>query len=637
MAGLAYLNARWRIPVDLHMMNCRLAATRIVNKREKTGRLNSFYVLEESAHDARMQDEPFIMFEGETWTFRETYDVTLRYAAHLRRQYSVQRDDVVAVDLVNSPRFLFLALAIWSLGAVPALINYNLVGEAFLHSVRVSSARLCIVDPELAPQVLTEATTAVLQAADFRGQGAAPLQTVIWDVNLQASLESVQSPPFRASDAARSGATLRATSVLIFTSGTTGMPKAADVSWGRKTHGTALMARWIGLQSATARRPDRYYVAMPLYHGMAFLSGFNGCLETGTTLVLSRRFSVAKCWDEMALTDASVFSYVGETLRYLYNQPPRPDDATRHRVRLAVGVGLRVDLWDRFRERFGVETIAEFYGATESVSSNANLNRNSFSAGAVGSVGLLGRLSLAYTQAIVELDWETEEPRKDPDTGFCIRVTPGEPGELLYAVDAQDVGATYSGYFGNPKATGAKIWRDVFRPGDAWFRTGDMLRLDGDGRLWFSDRVGDTFRWRSENVSTNEVAEALCTHPAILEANVYGVEVPHHEGRAGCAALLLRGVSSPDTPVPDDVLTSIVTLVRQKLPRYAVPVFLRVVTQATATGNNKQQKHVLRKEGVQPANVSARDRIFYLRPGSDAFESFTTKAWNDVQGGRIKL
>lgn len=619
-------------------MKSKRTAARVLKNRDGARQLNSFYRLEEQANDPRIQDQPFIIYQGQTWTFRETYEITLRYAAYLHRQHSVQKDDIIAVDFINCPQFLFLTLAIWSLGALPALINYNLTGEAFLHSLRVSTAKLLIIDPEVALHVLTEETTSTLHAADFRGGGgSAPLQTVIWNSDLQTTLESADSPIFRAPNEQRSGATLRAASVLIFTSGTTGMPKAAVVSWARKVHGAVMTAHWIGLQSVTTKRPDRYYVPMPLYHGMAFLTGFNLCLESATTIVLSRRFSVAKFWDEVASSNATVFCYVGETLRYLFNQPPRPDDSTRHRIRLAIGIGLRVDLWDRFKERFGVETIAEFYSATESVNASANLNRNSFSSGAVGDFGLLDQHAITRTQAIVELDWETEEPRRDARTGFCTRVTPGEPGELLYAVDAKDINATYSGYFRNSVASNAKIWKDVFRPGDAWFRTGDVLRLDKEGRLWFSDRIGDTFRWRSENVSTNEVAEALCTHAAILEANIYGVEVPCHEGRAGCAALLLRDVSSPETPIAEGILESIATIARQKLPKYAVPVFLRVVTQAMATGNNKQQKHILRKEGVDPAKIPAMDRVFYLRPGSHKFEPFGNKEWNAVQGGQLKL
>jgi acyl-CoA synthetase (AMP-forming)/AMP-acid ligase II len=644
---LAYFNARWRLPVDLHMLRCAIHTQTRFNRRERAGRINSFYLLEEYAHDAKVKDKPFIVYQGRSWTFKQTYDIVLRYAGYLHRQHSIQAGDIVALDFMNNPQFLFLVLALWSLGALPALINYNLTNEAFVHSVRVSSARLLVVDPEVEPKVLTEATRSTLQAANFRGHdadaaaaaaaGHAPLGIVVFTEDLQLSLESEYAPLFRAPDNARSEATARKPAVLIFTSGTTGLPKAAIVPWARMVVGAGMMYRWIGIEPVTSKTPDRFYVCMPLYHGTAFLLGFNLCLEATATLVISHKFSASNFWDEVIAADATAFSYVGETLRYLLAAPPRPDDGTRHRVRLALGNGLRADVWERFKERFGIETIAEFYGATESVAASWNLNRNPFSSGAIGQVGLLGDLYFSRSQAIVELDWETEEPHRDPKTGFCIKVPRGEPGELLYAVNATDIASTYQGYFGNKKATDSKIWRHVFKKGDAWFRSGDVIRFDKDGRMWFSDRIGDTFRWRSENVSTAEVAEVLGQHPAIIEANVYGVEIPHHDGRAGCAAVLLHDVTTPDAPVSESTLRDIAAFARKGLPKYAVPVFLRVVTEVMATGNNKQQKHVLRTEGVDPARVKAGDRIFYLRPASDRFERFGVEEWNEVKSGRARL
>ncbi|EXJ69839.1 uncharacterized protein A1O5_06911 [Cladophialophora psammophila CBS 110553] len=638
LAGLAYLNARWRLPVDVHLFRCIIQSQMAFNRREKADRINSFYVLEDHAHDARIKDKTFIIYQGQSWTFKETYDVVLRYAGYLHSQHGIRRGEIVALNFVNSPQFLFLTLATWSVGAVPAFINYNLTGDAFVHSVSVSTARLLIIDPEVASKVLTEQTTSTLKGADFRGADSPSLETVVFTQDLQSTLESGYGPSFRAPDNARGGITARSPGVLIFTSGTTGLPKAAIVPWERKISGAMLIPRWIGLEPVTSKRPDRFYVSMPLYHGTAFLLGFNCCLENATTLVLSRKFSVSKFWDELVAADATVFSYVGETLRYLLAVPPQPEDRTRHRIRLALGNGLRPDVWERFKDRFGIETIAEFYGATESVAASFNLNRNSFSSGAIGQLGLLGELHCSRIQAIVDIDWEREEPRRDAKTGFCVNVPRGEPGELLYAVDAKDIASKYVGYFGNKKASDSKIWRDVFKKGDAWFRSGDVVRFDKEGRMWFSDRIGDTFRWRSENVSTSEVAGVLGRHPAIIEANVYGVEIPNHDGRAGCAAVLLRGVTSPDTPVSEDVLASIASVARAGLPKYAVPVFLRVVTEVVATGNNKQQKHVLRKEGVEPARVGVTgDRIFYLRPGSDRFEPFGGEEWDQVRSGTVKL
>ncbi|EXJ81484.1 hypothetical protein A1O3_07777 [Capronia epimyces CBS 606.96] len=633
LAGLAYLNARWRVSVDAHLLRS-LAASRIAfQRRERADRVNSFYLLEEHANNPKVADKPFIVYQGRKWTFKETYDTVLRYAGYLHGRHSIVPGEIIALDFMNNPQFLFLTLALWSLGAVPAFINYNLTSTPFVHSVRTSSARLLIVDPEIESKVLTPETQEAFKAPKFRNN-AFPLEVVVLHSGLQSSLEYFQ--PHRAPDSARAGVTGRSPSVLISTSGTTGLPKAAIVPWERVVYGSGIVARWIELRPVTSSKPDCYYTSMPLYHSSAFVMGFHCCLGQASTLALGHKFSVTAFWEEVVDADATVIQYVGETLRYLLATPPRPDDRTRHRVRLAFGNGLRPDVWDRFRGRFAVETIAEFYAATESVGAAFNLSRNTFSSGAIGSAGMLGTLLVNSIQTIVKVDWETESPYRDPKSRFCVSVPRGEPGELLYKVDAKDINAKYQGYFGNKKASDSKIVRDVLAKGDAWFRTGDVVRFDADGRLWFSDRIGDTFRWRSENVSTAEVAQVLGEHRAVLEANVYGVQVPNHEGRAGCAAVLLKDVRPHDTPISVQLLESLATFARNSLPKYAVPVFLRVVTEVMATGNNKQQKHVLRLEGVDPGKVH-HDRLFYLRPDAETYEAFGQKEWEHLKAGRVKL
>jgi len=631
-AALAYLNARWRISPDLGVLRAIIGAKRNFLKREKADRVNSFYLLEEYANNWHTADKPFLVYEGKSWTFKQTHSIVLRYAGYLKSRHSVVRGEIVAIDFMNCPQFLFLTFAIWSLGATPAFINYNLTSTPFVHCVRVSTARLLIVDPEIEAKVLTPETRAALTSSSF-GDNASPVGIAVLTPGLQSSLEYF--PPYRAPDSARSGDAARSPSVLIFTSGTTGMPKAAIVPWERCVFGSDLVARWLGLRPVTSRNPDRYYTSMPLYHSSAFMLGFHSCLVRGVTLILGHKFSVSNFWEEVRASDATVIQYVGETLRYLMSNPPQPDDRTKHRVRMAFGNGLRPDVWDRFKSRFGIETIAEFYGATESVSASFNLSRNSFSSGAIGAYGLLGELVLASLQAIVRLDWETERPWRNPKTGLCEKVPRGEVGELLNPVERADIGAKFQGYFGNQEATDGKILLDVLKKGDAWYRTGDLVRWDKEGRLWFIDRIGDTFRWRSENVSTAEVGQVLGNHPRVLEANVYGVEIPSHEGRAGCAAVLLRDVPS-DGEVPADLLESLAIHNLNGLPKYAVPLFIRVVSQIMTTGNNKQQKHVLRKEGVDPQLVG-NDNIFWLRPGLLRYESFGPGEWNLLLGGKVKL
>lgn len=634
VAGLAYLNARWRGSVDANLIASLYKTNKEVERREKADRMNSFYLIEEHAHNPKVRNCVFIVFQGKSWTFKQTYDMVLRYASYFHEKHSVQKGDIIALDFMNSAQFLFMVMALWSLGALPAFINYNLTSTAFVHSVRISTARLLIIDPEVAPNALTSETRPILEAPDFRND-AFPLEIDVLTTDLQSSIEHY--PRYRAPDSARSGALQRSPCVLIYTSGTTGLPKAAKVPWDRTVRGGFFVGGWLPLNPVTSKNPDRYYTAMPLYHGSAFQLCFHTCLARPATMIISRKFSASNFWNEVAETEATAIQYVGETLRYLMAAPAQPDDRTKHKVRIAFGNGLRPDVWDRFRDRFGVETIGEFYGATEASNATFNLSRNTFSSGAIGSMGKFGQLMAAGTSAIVEIDWEAEEPRRDPATGFCTQVPKGEIGELLNAIDANDIEAKYQGYLGNDKATASKLLRDVLKPGDAYFRTGDAVRLDSDGNFWFSDRIGDTFRWRSENVSTTEVAQAISTHPAVLEANVYGIEIPNHDGRAGCAALMLREIETPDVQIPTSLLESLATHARAGLPKYAVPVFIRVVTEVMATGNNKQQKHVLRKAGANPAELTNGDRLFYLPPNGTSFMPFGPAEWAAVQAGEVKL
>lgn len=373
---------------------------------------------------------------------------------------------------------------------------------------------------------------------------------------------------------------------------------------------------------------------MPLYHSSASVLGVLQTVLKGATIVIGKKFSTKTFWKDVRESNATIIQYVGETCRYLLSAPPQIDPVTgenldkKNNVRMAFGNGLRPDIWNRFKERFGIETIAEFYAATEGSSASFNYSKNDYSKGAIGRNGLVVDLLLGPGISMVELDWETEEPYRDPRTGFCKRVKRGEPGEQIFKLDPNDIEAKFQGYFGNSKSTESKIMRNVFQKGDAWFRTGDMVSWDADGRMYFNDRIGDTFRWKSENVSTNEVSECLGDHPVVHEANVYGVELPHHDGRAGCVALILAEEPS------ERLLADLAQHVQKKLPRFAVPLFLRLTKEMQTTGTNKQQKHIVRAEGVDPAKMGD-DDLFWLKNGT--YARFGKKDWEELNGGRIKL
>lgn len=357
-------------------------------------------------------------------------------------------------------------------------------------------------------------------------------------------------------------------------------------------------------------------------------------LALGATFSLGRKFSTKTFWQECRDSKATVIQYVGETCRYLLAAPPQIDPATgenldqKNDVRTAFGNGLRPDIWNRFKERFGIEAIAEFYSATEGTSATWNFSRNDFSKGAIGRNGTFAGILMNAGNAIVELDLETEMPARDPKTGLCKRAPRGETGELLYKLDADQIEVKFQGYFNNKDSTESKIMRNVLEKGDAYFRTGDMVSWDSQGRMFFNDRIGDTFRWKSENVSTNEVSEALGNHSAVHEANVYGVELPHHDGKAGCVAMVLAEEPS------DRLLSDLAKHAHATLPRFAVPLFIRLTKNMEITGTNKQQKHIVRSQGVNPDKIG-QDDLYWLKNGT--YVKFRKQDWEELNGGRVRL
>ncbi|KAJ5222266.1 uncharacterized protein N7469_008506 [Penicillium citrinum] len=636
-AAAAYLNARWGISHDIGLITSGLKVALKVRFAERDDRLNLFYALEGRALSPATADHDFVVYNGRTWSYRETYLMALRYGAWFKNVHDVRPKDVVAMDFMNSSTFIFMVLGLWSIGAVPAFINYNLTGKPLIHSVRVSTAKLLIVDEEVRNCFPPEQLE-ILTSSSFR-DGKGPVDVVFHTPEVEAQV--LEMEPTREDDKVRAGVTQRDMALLIYTSGTTGLPKAAIVSWKKCWAGSLFISNWLKIGPS-----DRFFTCMPLYHSSACILGFITCLYSGSTLVIGHKFSARTFMKEARENGATIIQYVGETLRYIMAVAPEKDSVTgedldkKHSIRVAFGNGLRPDIWNKFKERFNIPTIAEFYSATEGTSGSWNNSSNDFSAGAIGRNGALGNIILGRGTAIVDVDHETQEPWRDPKTGLCKKMPRGEPGELLYAIDATDPQANFQGYFRNNKATESKIVRDVLKKGDAYFRTGDMVRWDKDGRWFFSDRLGDTFRWKSENVSTNEVSEVLGSHPEVHEANVYGVTLPNHDGRAGCAAIVLnQQLASGNTTTALEpsrgLLDSLAAHTLQNLPRFAAPIFIRITPQTQSTGNNKQQKHVLRSEGVDPSLVSKSDRVYWLQ--GDTYVPFEQKNWTRLTGGQVRL
>ncbi|KAL7620127.1 long-chain fatty acid transporter fat1 [Parahypoxylon ruwenzoriense] len=618
-AGLAYLNVKTGFWYDKTLLRGTILALFRNRRREAKDRCNTFYLLEQAAANKSTRERPYILFQDKSWTYAQVYEMALKYGNWLKTKFDIKPKDVVAMNLQNSDHFVFVCFGLWSIGAKPAFINFNLTGHALTHCVKTAKSVLMLVDPEVAARV-----------DDSVREQLEGLRIELLTDELKAEVYATE--PVRPPDSLRSGELGRDLAILIYTSGTTGLPKAAIVSWSKLTLAGSFVGGWLATKPS-----DVFYTCMPLYHSSATLMGMAHCLEVGATFAVGKKFSTKTFWKETRQYKATIIQYVGETCRYLLATPPEIDPNTgenmdkKHTVRLAFGNGLRPDIWENFRERFGIESIAEFYGATEGFLATWNYTRNDFASGAIGRFGFLYSLIVKYKTAIVAQDPDTETPIRDAKTGLCRQVKSGEVGELLFLLPA-DTEKDFQGYYNNPEATRTKIIRDVLKKGDGYFRSGDLVSLDSEGRMYFHDRIGDTFRWKSENVATTEVGEAMSTHPAVHIANVYGVQLPNHDGRAGCAALVLSEREEPN----DVLLQSLAEHACSNLPKYAVPIFLRVGKGLTAavTGTNKHQKHELRTQGVNPALVGD-DELFWLKDGT--YVKFGKRDWDGLNGGQVKL
>lgn len=476
-AVLAYLNARYHLSADSWGVYHAIAFGLYTSKLEKQDRVNTFYKFEEFAKNPKFANRVFLVVPKDEeqpnarteWTYAEAYDVILKYARWLKEEQGVKRHEIIAMDFHNSPQFVWMWFALWSLGAMPAFINSNLRDNAFIHCVKVSTTRLLVLDHDLLDALTDEAKTQF--GTDEKGRA---IETVVLDPSLESQILAMN--PYRAPDEERAGVLAKDASILIYTSGTTGLPKAANVSWTKPLSGVYFFPRLLGLTPE-----DRYYTAMPLYHSSASVLGVCQALGFGSSVVVAPKFSPRTQMKQITETKATVMQYIGEMCRYLVSSPATPYDKA-HKLRLVFGNGMRPDVWQKFKDRFAIPTVCEFYGATESPGASMVYSNNSFYRGAIGRQGLLLRTLFGSNQVLVKHDHETDMPHRDRKTGFCVKSDTDEPGELIYWLDPANINEKFQGYYGNDKASQGKIIRDVFKKGDVYYRSGDLQRRDSDGR-----------------------------------------------------------------------------------------------------------------------------------------------------------
>lgn len=547
-----------------------------------------------------------IRFEGKLYTYEEL-DARANQYANWALDQGYRPGDAVALFMENKPDYIAFWLGLSKVGVVSALINNSLQGQGLAHCVNIAKAKSLVVGPE---------QEELLKTADGLFDEGITIWTVGGEIEGTQALDPVlvNMPSSRPDPAIRHDMTVDDLCLYIYTSGTTGLPKAARLTHARTL---GMMNTFIAPCNITPR--DRIYLTLPLYHGTGGICGVGQALFTGASLILRRKFSASSFWDDAVNERATAFVYIGELCRYLMNTPEHPLER-KHTIRTGFGNGLRPEVWSRFEERFGIKHLVEFYGSTEGNVSFLNFD------GKVGAIGRLPKyMEEKITTKIVKFDIAEEKPIRDAD-GFCIEADVDEAGEAIGKIRPE---ARFDGY-NDPEQTEKKILRDVFEPGDMWFRTGDLLKKDEHAYMYFIDRIGDTFRWKGENVSTNEVAEALAVFEDVKLPNVYGVHLPDTDGRAGMASITLDGADELDGK-------GLAAHVDKFLPAYARPIFIRVQPEAETTGTFKYRKVDLVKEGYDLTKIDEGDKLYVRLPGSDAYEPLTPETQAQIEKGEVKF
>jgi fatty-acyl-CoA synthase len=553
----------------------------------------------------RAPDRPCLISETETFSYRTLAERINRYA-RWALSAGIGAGDTVCLMMPRRPDYIAAWLGITRVGGVVALINTKLVGLSLSHCINVADADHVILADDLVA-VFETAAPHLKRAPKIWIHGGNSNEA-----GIDAALEKMDVSPLSLVE--RRGVIISDRALLIYTSGTTGLPKAASVSHRRILNWGGWFA---GLTGASPE--DRLYDCLPVYHSVGGIVAPCSMLTAGASVVLSDKFSVGRFWQDIVRWDCTLFQYIGELCRYLL-KAPSSEFETRHRLRLACGNGLRGDVWEAFQARFAIPQILEFYAATEG---NFSLYNVEGRPGAIGRIPPL--LAHRFPAAIVRLDMDAGIPVRNQD-GLCIPCARGEAGEAIGRIGiADDGGGRFEGYT-DAGETEKKILRNVLAPGDAWFRTGDLMKIDEGGYFHFVDRVGDTFRWKGENVATSEVNEAILDCPCLVDATTYGVVIPGADGRAGMAGIVV-----------DDRfdLTGFWDHISRRLPAYACPVAIRICAALDSTETFKQKKQELMREGFDPALV--KDPLFFRDEKSGTYRPIDAACYARILDGSIRL
>jgi fatty-acyl-CoA synthase len=539
-----------------------------------------------------------------TLTYRALVERSRRYARWALDQ-DLAKDQTVCLMMPNRPEYMAVWLGITSVGGVVSLINTQLRGPSLAHCIDIAAPAHVIVAAECIEQFRSAQLFSRSKIWSHGGRGY---------LRIDREIERFSAAPL--TELERRTVTIADRALTIYTSGTTGMPKAANVSHRRVMQWSLWFA---GLMNTGPN--DRMYDCLPMYHSIGGVVATGALLVRGGSVVLRERFSASEFWDDIANSNCTLFQYIGELCRYLVNAPTHPRER-EHRIRLCCGNGLLNEIWQKFQSRFVIPRILEFYAATEGNISLYNVE---------GKVGAVGRvppfLKHRFPLALVKFDAMAGMPARDAD-GRAIRCATNEVGEAIGRIadgGADAGGGEFEGYTSSAD-TERKILRDVFETGDAWYRTGDLMRMDASGFFYFVDRIGDTIRWKGENVATSEVAAALMEFPGIREAAVYGVAVPGTEGAAGMATLVADGALD---------FAELRRHLARRLPAYARPLFMRLKDRIDTTSTFKHKKIELARDGFDITVV--RDPIYFDDPERPAYVPLDAALYGRIVAGKLRL
>jgi citronellyl-CoA synthetase len=560
-------------------------------------------LVEENAE--KYADNIAIKFEDMKLTYKEYNEWVNRYA-HYFLSLGLKKGDVVELMMTNRPEFLMIVTAVGKIGAITSLINIDLREMSLAHCLKLTPGRFIIIDEncfETFNRVKLELDLSEDQILYFVPDHGliSPPQDFI---NLP---DQVKSFPINNPSTTQNVKTSD-TIAYIFTSGTTGFPKATLFA----NYTMVACYHFFGRIIAEFTPEDTMYVSLPLFHSNSLGVGCSSAFGGGAAIALGRKFSITHFWDEIRKYNATAFNYIGEVCRYLINQPVRPEDSD-NTIRLVIGAGLRPEIWKEFKERFNIEKIGEYYSATEAVGVFANMLNFDCTVGCS-----------FFPFAIVKYDHEAETPIKN-EQGFMERVNIGESGLLLFQITGSSV---FRGYT-DKKATEEKLFHNVFEEGDLWFNTGDLMRDIGNSHAQFVDRLGDTFRWKGHNISTIEVEKIINTFDQVLFSSAFGVQIPSTDGRAGMAAIV------PNVSPQEFDLKGLAEHLKQNLPPYGIPIFLRFKSKLALTATFKLKKVKLKKEGFNLDKIE--DSLYIMLPGKSEYVLLTREIYEDIKTGKYEF